>query len=307
MGLFAVVTLLCAIGPVVWLARARIDSSRELVAAAAAASTMSGCALLAGPWVLSSVHLRPVILVALLAVLIRTAFRIRSGAIERGSHARARHLTGHYLTALVFGVLLADAVAGRTVPAGAVDLTFPLEADGEYAVLQGGNSVLLNPFHQWFVSDEHAVDLVKLEALGNRARGLAPRSLLDYATFDVAVRGPCAGTVERLVDGVPDHPPGEMDWQHPPGNHIVIRCGSVRVLLAHLRQGSIVVAANGTVRAGQLVARIGNSGGTREPHLHIGAMDAEGVESFPTARAVPVTFEGRYLRINDIVDPTRRR
>ncbi len=68
----------------------------------------------------------------------------------------------------------------------------------------------------------------------------------------------------------------------------------------------MVVLEGETIVDGQPVARIGNSGGTREPHLHIGAMDAGSDESFPTAKAVPVTFDGRYLRINDVVDPPSR-
>jgi hypothetical protein len=305
MALFAVLTLGLAVGPMLWLARARAAGPRHLLAAASVAATMSGSALLAGPWVLLSVDLRPVILAALVVVLLVAAFRTGRGTRQwRHPGAAGRRLTWQNVTAFVFGLVLADAVAGRIAPAGAVDLSFPLEADGEYAVLQGGNSLALNPFHHWFASDEHAVDIVKLAAFGNRARRLVPGRLTDYATFDAAVRGPCTGVVEFLEDDLPDHAPGEMDWQHPPGNHVLLRCGPVRILLAHLRQGSVVVSAGERILAGQLVARIGNSGGTREPHLHIGAMDALSDESFPAARAVPVTFGGRYLRINDVIDPT---
>ena len=123
-----------------------------------------------------------------------------------------------------------------------------------------------------------------------------------YASFNVAVRSPCTGTVEEREDDLPDHMPGHMDWQHPAGNHVLLRCGTVRILLAHLRQGSLVVSSHETILAGQLVGRIGNSGGTREPHLHIGAMATEAGESFPAAKGVPITIAGRYLRINDVID-----
>ena len=301
MSFFAVLTLGLAIGPILWLARSRIVGSRHLLAAGAAVATMSGSALLVGPWVLLSVYLRPVIFVALGAVLLVATYRTRHGATDRRQPGvGVRCLAWQYGTAFVFGTVLADAVAGRLAPASTVDLGFPLEA-GQYAVLQGGNSLLLNPFHHWFASDKHAVDIVKLNAFGNRARSLAPVSLTDYSSFNVAVRSPCTGTVEGLEDDLPDHKPGDMDWEHPAGNHVLLRCGTVRILLAHFRHGSLVVSSHEKILAGQLIGRVGNSGGTREPHLHIGAMATEAGESFPAAKAVPVTLGGRYLRINDVI------
>jgi murein DD-endopeptidase MepM/ murein hydrolase activator NlpD len=52
---------------------------------------------------------------------------------------------------------------------------------------------------------------------------------------------------------------------------------------------------------GQVVGRIGNSGNTNEPHLHVSAVDAESPEQWPHAVAVPITFDGRFLSINDVV------
>ena len=304
MALIALATLGAAIGPIIWLACAQNIGPRHLLATAAAAATVSGSALLAGPWVLLSTYLRPVIFVALGAVMLVTAYRIRHGATARRyTPDVGRRLAGRFGTAVVFGVVLADAVLGRFTPRGTVDLGFPLEP-GKYAVLQGGNSLLSNPFHQWFVSDRHAVDIVKLNAFGNRARSLVPAVLTDYASFDVAVRSPCTGTVEERQDDLPDHVPGAMDWQHPAGNHVLVRCGTVRILLAHLRHGSLVVSSHERIVVGQPIGRIGNSGGTREPHLHIGAMAAEGGKSFPAASGVPITVAGRYLRTNDVIDFT---
>jgi len=301
MALFALLTLGLALGPIAWLACARIGGPRPLLAASAASVTMSASALLAGPWVLLSVDLRPVIVAALIAALAVATYRIRHRAMDARHHRDdSRRLAWSIGIALVFGVVLADAVAGRLAPAGAVALGFPFEA-GTYAVLQGGNSLALNPFHHWFESDTHAIDLVKLNRFGNRARGLTPARLTDYSVFNVDVRSPCAGTVDQLEDDLSDHDPGEMDWAHPAGNHVVLRCGSVRVLLAHLRHGSVAVSSHDSVRAGQLVGRVGNSGGTREPHLHIGAIATEAGKSFPAAAGVPITLAGRYLRINDVI------
>ena len=307
MTLIAVSTLGLAIGPIIWLACARNAGRRHLLATGAAAVAMSGSALIAGPWVLLSVYLRPVMFVAVCVAVLVTAYRVWRGATDRRDTRDAGG--GHiwrFGTAFVFAVILADALAGRLRPQGAVDLAFPLEP-GQYAVLQGGNSLLLNPFHHWFASDRHAVDIVKMNPFGNRARNLVPAALTDYSTFNVAVRSPCTGTVEEQQDDLPDHRPGQMDWQHPAGNHVLIRCGTVQILLAHLRQRSLVVSAHERIRAGQLVGRIGNSGGTREPHLHIGAMIAAPGTAFLAATGVPITVGGRYLRINDVIQSESHR
>src|SRR5207245_314922 len=117
-------------------------------------------------------------------------------------------------------------------------------------------------------------DLVKLNALGNRASGIAPARLNDYASYDVAVHSPCAGIVKEAVSDLPDNSPGDTDPQHISGNHVLLRCGALRVLLAHLRRGSVSVAVDDSIRRGHLVGRIGNSGNTKEPHLHVSAVAA---------------------------------
>jgi hypothetical protein len=290
MALFAVATGVLATAPIVWLARARFASFHHVVVAIAAAAAMAGSALLIGPWALLSIHLRPIVLAGLIVASV-IALRHRT----TGEPAR---LVPSYATAVVFAVVFVDALSGLFAPAGTIDLEMPLEP-GEYALIQGGNSVALNPFHHWFPSDRHAIDVVRLNRFGNRARALAPASLSDYAIFDSAVLSPCMGTVEERESDLPDHAPGAMDFAHPPGNHVVLRCGTTRVLLAHMKQGSVVVSSGETIRAGQSVGRVGNSGGTREPHLHLGAMSVAG--DVQTATAVPFTINGRYLRMNDVV------
>ena len=159
---------------------------------------------------------------------------------------------------------------------------------------------MTNPFHHWFPFDNYGLDLVMVNALGNRARGIVPARLSDYVSYDVAVHSPCTGIVEEAVNDLPDNSPGSTDPAHLSGNHLLLRCGALRVLLAHFRRGSLAVTQGDSVRAGQLVARIGNSGNTNEPHLHISAV-ADSPEPWQQATGVPITFDGRFLSINQIV------
>jgi murein DD-endopeptidase MepM/ murein hydrolase activator NlpD len=242
-----------------------------------------------------------VIVVALIGVLLVTALRASRMATSGSLGVSRRRLALQWGTACLFGLVLVDGFAGRFAPGGTADLRFPLEG-GTYAVLQGGNSLTTNPFHHWFPSDRYGLDLVKVNALGNRAHAIVPRSLNDYASYDVAVHSPCSGIVEEAVDNVPDNSPGDTDPQHLSGNHVLLRCGALRVLLAHLRRTSVAVATREPVREGQLIGRIGNSGNTKEPHLHVSAVAAESPEPWLQAAGVPITFDGRFLSVNDVVN-----
>lgn len=58
------------------------------------------------------------------------------------------------------------------------------------------------------------------------------------------------------------------------GNHVILDLGNgTYAALAHLKRGSITVRRGGHVKAGDEIARCGNSGNTSEPHLHFQLMD----------------------------------
>ncbi|MEU3947218.1 M23 family metallopeptidase [Streptomyces sp. NPDC029526] len=74
------------------------------------------------------------------------------------------------------------------------------------------------------------------------------------------------------------------------GNHLVLDLGDgTYAAYAHVRRGSFTVREGDTVRAGQVVARCGNSGNSTEPHLHFQLMDGPDPD---TARGVPFRWHG---------------
>jgi len=74
------------------------------------------------------------------------------------------------------------------------------------------------------------------------------------------------------------------------GNHVILDLGEgTYAAYAHVRRGSLQVKAGDTVRAGQPIARVGNSGNTTEPHLHFQLMDGPDLDS---ARGIPFTWRG---------------
>jgi hypothetical protein len=195
------------------------------------------------------------------------------------------------LMGLLFGSVAIGAIAARAVPPSPIELGFPLRG-GAFLVNHGGSSSAAN-MHNVDPVKRYAVDLVKLNAAGMRARGLFPGNLSSYAVFGAQVVSPCDGTVRLAVDAFPDQPPGGADPKHEAGNYIVLRCGDADIVLAHLRRASVRVHTGGTVRRGELLALVGNSGLSGEPHLRIHA-ERKGI-------AVPARFDGQWLVRNDVV------
>ncbi|MFD9126625.1 M23 family metallopeptidase [Kitasatospora sp. NPDC059571] len=142
---------------------------------------------------------------------------------------------------------------------------FPLR--GSWYVGQGGGRGLNH--HIDAPEQRGAVDLTRVGRNGTH-RG-SGRRLDCYPAYGAEVHAPCDGTVAAAVDGLPDQEPGVLRYGPLYGNHVVIDTGSERIVLAHLRPGTVAVTAGEQVRAGRLLGQVGNSGNSSEPHLHLHA------------------------------------
>lgn len=151
-----------------------------------------------------------------------------------------------------------------------VDIRLPL--DDAVTVAWGGSAPSAN-YHVGSPAERWAYDLlVTIDGRSHRGDG---RSLADYHVYDQAVRAPAAGRVVAVHDGDPDAPPGQRDRRRGGGNRIVLEIAPDQYLfIVHLRPGSIRVAPGESVRQGDIVARVGNSGNSSEPHLHLHVQDA---------------------------------
>ena len=138
-----------------------------------------------------------------------------------------------------------------------------------------------------------AIDIVKLNSLGNQADDLAPRLLSAYQIFGEKLYSPCQGSILKVRDSLPDNHPGNPDTKHPEGNYIVLQCLMGDILMAHLRRGSIKAMPGDAVTMGQPLAEIGNSGNTLEPHLHI--------EATKDGKPIWLSFNGLSLSINSLI------
>jgi hypothetical protein len=293
-------TILIPLAAIVWLLGSRIDSLRLFILRSLLSGGIVAFACSAGAWSYSSWYLRIVIFSLFIATLLYRLYTVRALPWSIDRRRSAVRMAGRGAALLCVALLNLQQIDGRFFGGDAIDLRFPLEG-GRYCVLQGGRGPLANPFHYLYGASRYALDIVRLNEMGNRASGVAPARVEEYAIFGDTVVAPCDCTVIRAVDLYPDQPPGEADSHHAAGNHIVLQCGELELLLAHLRRGSVRVSAGRDVHAGEPLAAVGNSGNSSEPHLHIQATRFERRQNSIEAIPVPITFGGRFLAINDVV------
>lgn len=148
-------------------------------------------------------------------------------------------------------------------------LALPFE--GERVITQGFSGALTHR-GAW----RHALDFERYE--GDRSFRGAGVQLDDFYTFDAPVLAPCAGTIARVVDGVPDNLPGQNNTDQNWGNYVLIRADAgYHVLLSHFKKSGVQVAEGQRVRSGDLLGQGGNSGRSPVPHVHLHVQDTPAI------------------------------
>jgi hypothetical protein len=104
------------------------------------------------------------------------------------------------------------------------------------------------------------------------------RDVHSYYAYGKTVLAVADGRVVTARDGLPDNIPGHGEAFHPTvpitfetvaGNTITLDLGGGQfAYYVHLQPGSLRVKVGDRVRRGQMLARVGDSGDAREPHLH---------------------------------------
>jgi hypothetical protein len=119
----------------------------------------------------------------------------------------------------------------------------------------------------------------------------------QYYGFGEDVLAVADGTVVSVHDGMPDQTPfvfmvpkSKSDYG---GNNLMLKIApNVFAWYAHLRQGGIMVKVGDAVKAGAPIAKLGNTGPSEGPHLHLGLLD----KPDPIAgRSLPFVFDSFSL------------
>jgi hypothetical protein len=121
----------------------------------------------------------------------------------------------------------------------------------------------------------------------------------DYAGWGMDVIAMAAGRVSYARADVPDNPdpsaPDESLWASLPepvwastGNCVMLDHGNGEwTFVSHMMQGSVTVRAGDHVEQGQVIGRLGNSGDSTNPHLHVHMQAGPRVFGFD---GLPMTF-----------------
>lgn len=241
---------------------------------------------------------------------ITTALSAGLPVMPSGWSSWATGAVGIVLTA-AGGAISLQAVASSTPPGSRViELSSPL-APGAYLVAHGGSRELTNVhlktldkdvprFADWR-GQSYGVDILGRTALGFSRPLSNPSDPAAYPIFGKPVVAPCGGRVISAEGDLPDMPVPEMDRARKLGNYVILECDEVWVVMAHLGRGSVRVVAGETVAQGAPLGKVGNSGNSSEPHLHL-HVQTPGRSDAPIAGdPIPFRIDGRYLVRNDIL------
>jgi murein DD-endopeptidase MepM/ murein hydrolase activator NlpD len=163
------------------------------------------------------------------------------------------------------------------------------------------------------ISRRYAIDWKKFDGAGQAFRG-DPKDVHAYYAYGQQVLAVADGTVVAARDGLPDNvpkTPAGFETAVPitldtvGGNQLIVDLGRGQfAAYFHLQPGSVQLKPGQRVRRGQPIARIGNSGDARWPHLHFQLSDAPDAMA---SEGLPFVFDRYRSRAADADWETRER
>ncbi|HEX3867989.1 MAG TPA: M23 family metallopeptidase [Gemmatimonadaceae bacterium] len=144
------------------------------------------------------------------------------------------------------------------------------------------------------IGQRFAIDYVRFDSAGTSHVG-DPSNNSNYYAYGTELHAVADGVVAFVKDGIPQNVPGANSRAVPitmetvGGNHVAIDVGGGHfALYAHVQPGSIRVKVGDHVKRGQVVALLGNSGNSTEPHVHFQIADGP---TFLSSEGEPYAFD----------------
>ncbi len=145
---------------------------------------------------------------------------------------------------------------------------------------------------QVYFPERFAIDFVQLGADGKTYAGGA-KDNQSYHAYGADILAVADGQVVDARGGIQDNVPGSIagpiTMATIGGDYVIEEIGNgVYAFYAHLKPGSLKVYVGDRVKRGQVLASLGNTGNSSEPHLHFHVID----KPFPlAARGIPYAFD----------------
>lgn len=119
----------------------------------------------------------------------------------------------------------------------------------------------------------------------------------DYPGFGQKVVAPAAGRVSVAVGAHPDHAPTTTRGETPANAVFIDLRGAFAVGMYHFARGSLAVREGDSVARGAELGRVGNSGTSYGPHLHLGVFWRRGEVAGRSCHgwSVPFVLESLYV------------
>jgi hypothetical protein len=160
------------------------------------------------------------------------------------------------------------------------------------AAIQTVNGILVN-------SQRFAIDWMLADDEGRMVKGDG-NILENWVGYGKPILAAADGVVIQTEDNLPDQIPGTLpdpatiSLSNVNGNHVVIDHGhNIFTFYAHLKPGSLNVTVGDTVKSGDRLGLLGNTGNTSAPHLHFHVMTGP---STLGSDGVPFVFDSFHLQ-----------
>jgi hypothetical protein len=124
------------------------------------------------------------------------------------------------------------------------------------------------------IPERYCIDWNKIDASGNTYNG-DPGVCENWYIYGQNVYAVSIGEVVSVNDGMPDQFPvgtksADLTMFNGIGNSVTLAVPGGYVTYGHMIKNSIAVKIGQSVSRGQLIGKVGNSGNSDAPHLHIG-------------------------------------
>jgi len=189
-----------------------------------------------------------------------------------------------------------EVLEGTTTPVERAAVSISPPVRGEWAAFNGpsnasGHRRLVLALDGHTASGQRfAIDFLQVDSLGSSRRpGTEASKNSNYYAYGTELLAVADGVVAATKDSIPENVPGgravKIDLITVGGNFVGIDIGGgTYALYAHVQPGSLRVKVGDRVKRGQVIALLGNSGNSTEPHVHFQIADGP---SFLAAEGLP--------------------
>ncbi len=142
-------------------------------------------------------------------------------------------------------------------------IAFNLPFIDEWKITQGHNGKITHR-GEW----QHALDF-EIDDENQKYYHSNGFVIENYFCYNKPVIAPADGYIVKIVDNIQDNEIGEVNIEHNWGNSIIIKHTELLYSnLSHLKKDSFKVKEGDYVLKGDILAYVGNSGRSPQPHLH---------------------------------------